>query len=63
MRRFIVTLLHTNGTTSTHVVDSYASEWYVLQSMVAHHTNIQSHDIMEYVTQNDFTDESISLTC
>lgn len=47
MRRFIVTLLHTDGTTSIHEVTSSASEWFVLQSCVAHHTNIQSHSIID----------------
>ena len=47
MRRFIVTLLHTDGTTSIHEVNSTASEWFVLQSCVAHHTNIQSYSIID----------------
>jgi hypothetical protein len=45
MRRFIVTLLHTNGTTSIQEVNSTASEWFVLQACLAHSTNIKSYSI------------------
>jgi hypothetical protein len=47
MRRFIVTLLHTDGSLSNVIVDTSASEWFVLQSQLAHKSNVQSYSIID----------------
>jgi len=68
MRRFIVTLLHTDGALSYVVVNSYASEWFVLQSQVAHKTNVQSYSIIDAkrlrltVINDDLQQEQSDLT-
>jgi len=52
MTWFIVTLLHTNETTSIKKVQSRASKWFVLQSCVAHLTNIKSATIIDDTLNN-----------
>jgi len=47
MRRFIVTLLFTDGTLTNVIVDSNASQWFVLHSQIAHKQNVQSYSILD----------------
>jgi len=48
IKHYVVTLEFFDDSISKYVVDSYASEWFVLQSHLAHKSNIKTHTIHCY---------------
>lgn len=40
-------MLFNDGTLTNYIIDSYASEWLVLHSQIAHKENIKSYSIID----------------
>ena len=52
MNKYLIRVKYVDGSISEHRVDSYASEWFVLESCLAH---IESKTITSFTIRNDRT--------